>query len=267
MSGTRLLRVTALILAVGFESLLVAQNNAPAKNESTVSAADAAAAQRALEWKRSREALPNDWGELAQFRADNERLVALPSDPERVVFFGDSITKMWKLDEYFPGKSYVNRGIGGQTTPQMVVRFRQDVIALHPRTVVILGGTNDIAGNTGPMLDADIIANYVNMTELARANGIQVIFCSITPVHNYVEGSQNLFQQRPLARIQTLNRWLKEYSAANGIPFIDLYSPMVDSTGLLRRELADDGLHPTAAGYRIMAELVNEALKNLPAKK
>jgi lysophospholipase L1-like esterase len=240
---------------------------AAAPSADAASAADAAAAQHLLEWRRSRADLPNDWGELAYFRADNTRLSALPADPERVVFFGDSITNMWMLDEYFPGKPYVNRGIGGQTTPQMLVRFRQDVIALHPRAVVILAGTNDIAGNTGPMLDRDITANFMNLAELARANGIQAIFCSITPVHNYTERSQDLFRQRPLARIQELNRWLKEYCAANHIPYIDYYSAMTGNDGRLRRELAEDGLHPNPAGYRIMADLVTAALKNLPTSK
>ena len=226
-----------------------------------------AAAQRLLEWRRSRVLLADDWGELERYRADNARLAVSPVDPERVVFFGDSITDFWDLGQYFPGKPYVNRGISGQTTPQLLVRLREDVIALHPRAVVILAGTNDIAGNTGPMRDQEIEANLASMADLARANSIQVIFASVTPVHNFTPSSQDYFYTRPQTRILALNQWLKEYCEAQGITYVDYFSAMVGTDGMLKRELADDGLHPNAAGYRIMANLVSDALKNLVAKK
>ena len=180
----------------------------------------------------------------------------------RVVFFGDSITDFWHLDEYFPGKPYINRGIGGQTTPQMLIRFRQDVIDLHPKVVIILAGTNDIAGNTGPMRIEDIEANYASMAELARANNIRVVFSSVLPVHNYTPRSQNMFAGRSPEKILELNRWLKEYVAAHpDCLYLDYFSAMVDDKGLLKRDLADDGLHPNAAGYKIMAPLVEVAIE------
>src|ERR1700687_5009977 len=133
----------------------------------------------------------DDFGQLARYREANAALKPPAPDENRVVFFGASITDLWKLDESFPGKPYINRGIGGQTTPQMLVRFRQDVIDLQPRVVVILAGTNDIAGNTGPMRLEDIEANYVSLAQLARANHIQLIYASVLPVHNYTEKSKD----------------------------------------------------------------------------
>ena len=139
----------------------------------------------------------DDYGQLARYREANAKLSPAGAGENRVVFFGDSITDIWKLEDSFPGKPYVNRGIGGQTTPQMLVRFRPDVIDLHPKVVVILAGTNDIAGNTGPMRNEDIEANYESFTELARANGIRVVYSSILPVHNYTDRSKDFFAQRP----------------------------------------------------------------------
>src|SRR5437764_8699897 len=151
----------------------------------------------------------DDFGQLARYREADAQLGAPKPGENRVVFFGDSITDIWKLEDYFPGKPYVNRGIGGQTTPQMLVRYRQDVIDLQPKVVVILAGTNDIAGNTGPMRLEDIEANYASLSDLARANNIRVIFSSILPVHNYTPQSQNLYAQRSPAKILELNRWIK----------------------------------------------------------
>src|SRR3954471_13818231 len=133
----------------------------------------------------------NDFGELARYRDANAKLAPPAAGENRVVFFGDSITDMWRLEEYFPGKPYINRGIGGQTTPQMLVRFRQDVIELSPKVVVILAGTNDIAGNTGPMRSEDIEANLASMAELARLHNIRLVLASILPVHNYTPKSQD----------------------------------------------------------------------------
>ena len=178
-----------------------------------------------------------------------------------MVFFGDSITDIWKLEQYFPGKPYVNRGIGGQTTPQMLVRFRQDVIELHPKAVVILAGTNDIAGNTGPMRDEDIEYDLASMADLAKAHGIAVICASILPVHNYTPKSQDFFVQRPGPRILAVNRWLKEYCRNNGIVYLDYFSAMVDEKGLLKRDLAEDGLHPNDAGFKMMVPLAEAAIQ------
>ena len=209
----------------------------------------------------------DDFGQLARYRDANAALKPPAPGENRVVFFGDSITDIWKLEEYFPGKPYLNRGIGGQTTPQMLVRFRQDVIDLHPRVVVILAGTNDIAGNTGPMRLEDIEADYASLAELARANHIAVVFSSVLPIHNYTPKSQDFFAQRSPEKILALNHWLQEYCAASGVVYLDYFSPMVDEKGLLKRELADDGLHPNVTGYKIMAPLAEAAIGKALASK
>ncbi|MHB8218238.1 MAG: SGNH/GDSL hydrolase family protein [Candidatus Sulfotelmatobacter sp.] len=205
--------------------------------------------------------LRDDFGELARYRDANAALKPPVPGETRVVFFGDSITDLWKLDEYFPSKPYINRGIGGQTTPQMLIRFRQDVIDLHPKVVVILAGTNDIAGNTGPMRLEDIEANYASMAELARASQIRVVFSSVLPVHNYTPESQNLFAGRPPEKILALNRWLIDYVTAHSdCTYLDYFNAMVDDSGHMKRDLARDGLHPNAAGYKIMAPLAEKAI-------
>ena len=205
----------------------------------------------------------DDFGELKRYRDANTALKPPAPGENRVVFFGDSITDIWHLNEYFPGKPYINRGIGGQTTPQMLVRFRQDVIELHPKVVVILAGTNDIAGNTGPMRLEDIEANYASLAELARTNNVRVVFSSVLPVHNYTPQSQDFFAQRSPGKILELNRWLKSYIAAHpDCLYLDYFSIMVDNKGLLKRDLADDGLHPNATGYKVMAPLAEMAIHN-----
>jgi acyl-CoA thioesterase-1 len=218
----------------------------------------------------------DDFGQLARYRDANAVLKPPAPGENRVVFFGDSITDIWHLDESFPAKPYINRGIGGQTTPQMLVRFRQDVIDLHPKVVVILAGTNDIAGNTGPMRPEDIESNFASLVELARAHDINVIFSSILPVHNYTPQSQDLFAQRSPMKILDLNRWLKSFCAAssstgrsNNCIYLDYFTPMVDDKGYLKKDLAEDGLHPNAAGYKIMAPLAEAAIEKAleaPAK-
>ncbi len=209
----------------------------------------------------------DDYGQLARYRDANAALKPPAPGENRVVFFGDSITDIWKLEDSFPGKPYLNRGIGGQTTPQMLVRFRQDVIDLHPKVVVILAGTNDIAGNTGPMRLEDIEADYASMAELARASHIAVVFSSVLPVHNYTPKSQDFFAQRSPQKILALNQWLKKYCAANGLVYLDYFSAMVDDKGLLKRDLAEDGLHPNAAGFKIMAPMAEKAIGKALAKK
>jgi len=202
----------------------------------------------------------DDYGQLARYRDANAALKSPAAGENRVVFFGDSITDIWKLDDSFPGKSYVNRGIGGQTTSQMLVRFRQDVIDLHPKVVVILAGTNDIAGNSGPISNENIEANLASLAELARAHDIRVVFSSILPVYNYTPKSQEFFASRPMERILALNKWLKDYCAANTVIYLDYFSAVVDDKGMLKRDLADDGLHPNNAGYAVMAPLAEAAI-------
>ena len=210
----------------------------------------------------------DDFGQLVRYREADAALNPPAPGENRVVFFGDSITDIWHLDEYFPGKPYINRGIGGQTTPQMLVRFRQDVIDLHPKLVIILAGTNDIAGNTGPMRLEDIEANYASMAELARAHEISLIYSSVLPVHDYTPRAHDFFAQRSPAKILELNRWLKNYCALNGCLYIDYFSSMVDDKGLIKKGLSDDGLHPNAAGFKVMAPLAEAAIeKDLASAK
>jgi lysophospholipase L1-like esterase len=205
----------------------------------------------------------DDYGQLTRYREANAALKPPGPGENRVVFFGDSITDIWHIDEYFPGKPYLNRGIGGQTTPQMLVRFRQDVIDLQPKVVVILAGTNDIAGNTGPIRLEDIEADYASFAELARTHNIKVIYSSVLPVHNYTPRSQDFFAQRSPEKILALNHWLQDYctTASNGCTYLDYFSALVDDKGLMKKDLADDGLHPNAAGYKIMAPLAEGAIE------
>jgi len=203
----------------------------------------------------------DDFGQLARYREANASLLAPAASESRVVFFGDSITDIWKLADYFPGKPYVNRGIGGQTTPQMLVRFREDVIDLTPKVAVILAGTNDIAGNTGPMTLPQIEANYSTLADLAHVHGIQVVYASVLPVNNYTPRAQDFFAQRSPEKILELNRWLKAYCAANGCIYLDYFSAMVDDKGMLKKDLTEDGLHPNAPGYKIMAPLAEAAIE------
>ncbi len=203
----------------------------------------------------------DDFGQLARYREADAALGPPAAGENRVVFFGDSITDIWKLEDYFPGKPYINRGIGGQTTPQMLVRFRQDVINLQPKVVIILAGTNDIAGNTGPMRNEDIEGNLASMAELARVHGIRVVLCSIMPVHNYTERAKDFFAQRPQSRILALNQWIKDYSAKNNIVYVDYFSALVDDKGMMKKDLADDGLHPNAAGFKVVAPLAEAGIE------
>jgi lysophospholipase L1-like esterase len=202
--------------------------------------------------------LRTDWANLARYREANARLGAPRPGEQRVVFYGNSITDAWAqyFDAMFPGKPYVGRGISGQTTPQMLVRFRQDVIALQPAAVVILAGTNDIAGNTGPSTPEMIEGNLISMVQLAQANGIRVILSSVLPVYDYPwrPGLQ------PAQKVVALNAWMRGYAAAHGVVYLDYYSAMVDARGGLQASLTRDGVHPTEAGYRVMAPLAEAAI-------
>lgn len=206
-----------------------------------------------------------DWPQLNRYKDANTKVPAPAATEDRVVFMGDSITDGWKLAEYFPDKPYINRGISGQTTPQMLIRFRPDVIALKPKAVVILAGTNDIAGNTGPMTIEMITANYASMAELAKANGIKVVFSSVLPIHDY--GKNKVSERRSPENILKLNDWLKAYCKANGHIYLDYFSKTVDDKGMLKADLAGDGLHPNADGYKIMAPLAEAAIKQALKKK
>ena len=204
-----------------------------------------------------------DWNQLGRYYADNQRLKQLPPEPGRVVFLGDSITDGWKLAQYFPGKPYVNRGISGQTTPQMLVRMFPDVIALKPAALLVYAGTNDIAGNTGPSTLTMIEDNLQAITELAQAHGIKVILCSVTPVSDYTARKQTV--QRPPSDILKLNAWMREYAAIAHAVFADYYAALVDETGMLKQGFSGDGLHPNDKGYALLTPVAEAAIaKALP---
>jgi lysophospholipase L1-like esterase len=208
-----------------------------------------------------------DFADLHRYRAANAELGARASGERRVIFYGDSITDHWSISQYFPGRNYINRGISGQTTSQMLVRFRQDVIDLDPDVVVILAGTNDIAGNTGPISIPDIEGNLTSMAELARTHNIALVLASVTPVNNYMPASQRFFADRPPSQILRLNQWIKAYCASTNCYYLDYFNAMVDGSGLLKRELSEDGLHPNDAGYKIMAPLAQSAIDKTMASR
>jgi acyl-CoA thioesterase-1 len=213
-------------------------------------------------WIKHAEELMNDFGDLARFREADEQLGSPAPGENRVVFMGDSITEGWHLDQSFPGKPYINRGISGQTSPQMLVRFRQDVIDLEPKVVIILAGTNDVAENTGPMTPQQTEGDIVSMAQLARANGIKVVLCSILPStdfwwHHGLE---------PAPKIAALNEWIKAYAVQHHYVYVDYYDAMKDPQGGLPPNLSKDGVHPLPAGYAVMAPLaeagIQKALKS-----
>ena len=197
---------------------------------------------------------------LGRYSEDNARLAPPAAGEQRVVFFGDSITDAWgrrpEAGPFFPGKPYVNRGISGQTTPQMLLRFQQDVVALHPAAVLILAGTNDLAGNTGPSTLATTEDNLRSMAELAKAHGIRVILASVLPVNEYPwrPGTQ------PAEKIKAVNAWMQSYAGQTGCTYLDYWSAMANAQGGLDKKLALDGVHPTAEGYAIMTPLAEKAI-------
>ena len=202
-----------------------------------------------------------DWNQLGRYHNDN---AALQPQPGRVVFFGDSITDGWKLAQAFPNKPYVNRGISGQTTPQMLVRLFPDVIALKPAALLLLAGTNDIARNTGPATATQIGHNIQAITELAQLHGIKVILCSVLPVSDYTARPKTL--HRPPADILKLNAWLKAYAAKSGAIYADYFSAFADEKGFLKDGFSNDGLHPNAKGYTLMAPIAEAAIQRALAK-
>lgn len=209
-----------------------------------------------------------DWANLNRFNKENAALAAPIKGEKRVVFMGNSITQGWieKRPDFFSGHPYINRGISGQTTPQMLIRFRKDVIALQPKVVVVLAGTNDIAGNTGPSTLEMIEDNLASMAELANANGIRVVLSSVLPVYDY-PWKKGL---EPAEKIVKLNAWIKAYCDKKGFIYLDYFTPMADERHGMKAELTTDGVHANVAGYKLMEPLAEEAiqkaLKSKPSK-
>jgi lysophospholipase L1-like esterase len=248
---------TALLLGMTFGAgQLLSQTESP-KNDLTKSQSNEAKLQDDL---TKAQAKLDDWAQLKRYAAENSALPAPAPGEARVVFYGDSITDGWgrqpNTGNFFPGKPYINRGISGQTTPQMLIRFEQDVVHLHPAAVAILAGTNDIAGNTGPSTPQMTEDNFTSMAAIAKQNGIKVILASITPAYSYPwkPGIQ------PVPTILEINAWLKAFCVKEGCTYLDYYSALVDEKGAMKPGLAKDGVHPTGAGYAIMGPLAESAI-------
>jgi lysophospholipase L1-like esterase len=262
--------VIAILVFVGLPSTPALSAQAPAaQTESKAApaavpdakAAPAPSAAQVDAWHREYEArLLVDFAWLARFKEADLALAPPAANEDRVVFMGDSITEGWRFDApgaVFAGKPYINRGISGQTTPQMLVRFRQDVIDLRPKVVVILAGINDIAGNTGPMTLKQTEDNLASMAELARANHIRVVLCSVTPAFDFpwMPG------MTPAPKVLALNAWIKDYAAENGHVYVDYHTAMKDQRDGLPATLSADGVHPLPAGYAVMAPLVEAGIE------
>ncbi len=255
--------------AMAWHAAVAQQAPAPAAGPTQTPAAPAAPATQttqANDWAKQHEIqMRDDWPWLKRFQEEDAALPAPAAGEKRVVFMGDSITQGWmnhgtgasaENPGFFPGEPYINRGISGQTTPQMLLRFRQDVIDLKPSAVVILAGTNDVAGNTGPMTEKMTEENLESMADLATANGIKVVLCSITPAINFPWKPG----QDPAPKIAAINRWMKSYAESKGYVFVDFFSAMADAQGGLPKTLSGDGVHPNPAGYAIMNPLVEAGI-------
>ena len=249
--------VLAVLLCAG---QVWAQTNVPAANQPVRQPAAVAQDAEAKQIEHMRAQLA-DWAALDRYRSENAALPPASAGEQRVVFFGDSITDGWGrwagTGPFFPGKPYVNRGISGQTTPQMLVRFQQDVVHLHPAAVVILAATNDIAGNTGPSTPGMIEDNFTSMALIAKQSGIKVVLASITPAFSYPWKKPEV---QPVAEIRELNQWLRNLCASNGYTYLDYYSSMSDAKGAMLPGYSSDGVHPTAKGYSVMAPLAERAI-------
>jgi acyl-CoA thioesterase I len=214
---------------------------------------------------RQMESQLGDWADLQRYRSENARLGPVPEGEQRVVFYGDSITDFWgrRTGTFFPGKRYINRGISGQTTPQLLVRFQQDVVHLNPAVVLVLAGTNDIAGNTGQSTPEMIEDDFASMAAIASQNGIRMVFASILPASHYFWSPE----VHPVNEIRAVNRWLKEFCTKNNLVYLDYYDSMADSQGGMRKGLSSDGVHPTAEGYAVMTPLAERAIAEALSRK
>jgi lysophospholipase L1-like esterase len=277
-SKTAALFLTGMLISIPAQCQLVEEFNPPQSNCCLAMAARSLADQLL------------DWNQLGRYRTENQELKKQPSEPKRVLFMGDSITDFWRLAEYFPGRPYVNRGISGQTTPQMLARMYPDVINLKPAALVVLAGINDISQNTGPETAEMVEQNIMAMTELAQHHGIKVVLCSILPVSDYAflnrQGGQGVrpsaaqgpgggrggpvmrmkvTDTHPPADVLKLNAWMKEYAARVNAFYVDYFSALVDEKGWLKENCSGDGIHPNGEGYKIMAPIVEAAIqKALP---
>jgi lysophospholipase L1-like esterase len=248
---TFLISLASLLAAGAAQGQIIEDFNPPKANCCLASAAQQLANQLL------------DWNQLGRYHADNEKL-RTQADPQRVVFMGDSITDGWKLAQYFPGKSYINRGISGQTTPQMLARMFEDVINLKPAAMIVLAGTNDIARNTGPETADMIEENIQAMTELSQLHGIKVILCSVTPVSDY--GPRKMTGDRPPSDIAKINAWMREYALKNHAIYADYFAALVDEKGMLKEGISRDGLHPNDKGYELMAPVALAAIEKALGK-
>jgi lysophospholipase L1-like esterase len=206
------------------------------------------------------ESMNKDWANLKKYNSENFEVMTSFPNSKKVVLMGDSITEFWKInDPDFFSQTIINRGISGQTTPQMVLRFRQDVVNLKPTAVVILAGINDIAENTGPISNEGILDNIISMAELAKANKIKVVLCSVVPANKFNWNPTIL----PAERVIQLNQLIKNYASKNGITYVDYYSAMVDSEKGLQKKYGEDGVHPNLEGYLVMKSILNKALETV----
>lgn len=258
MNSTRTLTIaTALLVGTTFGHSQLPSQPGPPKDDLAKCQTDAVKLQDDL---TKAQITLDDWAQLKRYAGENAALPAPVPGEARVVFYGDSITDGWgrhpDAGTFFPGKPYINRGISGQTTPQMLIRFQQDVVHLHPAAVLILAGTNDIAGNTGPSTPRMTEDNFTSMAVIARQNGIRVILASITPAYSYPwKPGIN-----PVPTILEINAWLKAFCAKEGYTYLDYYSAMADEKGAMKPGLAKDQVHPTAAGYAVMGPLAESAI-------
>ncbi len=202
-----------------------------------------------------------DWANLAKYETQNNQLPSKQSGEKRIVLMGDSITEFWSQiqPDFFANTSYINRGISGQTTPQMLIRFRPDVLNLHPDVVVILAGVNDIAGNTGPTTNDAIFGNIISMVELAKANAIKVILCSVLPANNFYWRPN----EKAAETIIQLNQLIQSYAKEHDIPYVDYHSAMADAKNGLPKEFSEDSVHPNLKGYQTMQPLLEKAVRKL----
>lgn len=258
-------RLRTVFLTAAIFAVLLAPSLAAAQKPGTTPATNAAPLevtapswQKGTYWANFDHLLLVDYGDLAHFHDADVKLGPPAPGEDRVVFMGDSITEGWNLQKSFPGKPYINRGISGQTSSQMLFRFRQDVIDLNPKVVMILAGTNDLAENTGPVTLDQIEGNLASMAELAKANGIRAVLCSVLPAVHYWWHPQ---VPDPAQKIVELNKWIKAFAAKNGYIYVDYYSPMVDADGGLLHKYSPDGVHPYPAGYAVMASLAEAGIQ------